>query len=67
MEGQEISMKSEIVIWHITFGVLMKNTNLSVQMNFHAENDVTFDLFVPSIFRPSSHLAHESLKTSFHL
>ena len=25
----------------------MKNTNLSVQMNFHAENDVTFDLFVP--------------------
>ena len=47
MEGQEISMKFKKAIWHITFGVLMKNTNLGAQMTFHAKNDVTFDLFVP--------------------
>ena len=47
MEGQEISRKSEIAIWHITFGVLMKNTNFGAQMTFHGKNDVTFDLFGP--------------------
>ena len=43
MEGQEISMKSENTIWHITFEDLMKNAKLGAQMTFYAENDVTFD------------------------
>ena len=46
MEGQEISMKSKIAIWHITFRDLMKNINLGAEMTFYAKIDVTFDLFV---------------------
>ena len=44
MEGQEISMKSEITIWHITFGDWMKNTDLGAQTTSYAEIDVTFDI-----------------------